>query len=1646
MKYPLFMILVAFCARSLAAQVPSQWISIELSTEMHQHLVPLAEDEKKEQCRDWIKYAFINALKLNDKMVFEVLYDFNPLRYDYLNELSNFEYGESRFFYLNSGDLYVFVPHQTLQRRNLIAKAFDEYRTLKGIAPIKTHLIDYELNTQNFLLKYCYLSALEPAHLLNEAYGYFEMTVKNQTDLKQFIDKTDDVVLSEMKENGVLLGGRKYENCNTKKVTIEDLTVLYQADTHIKEDYIKKLDKRGLTDKYKNHKAYIETFLEGKTIGSVLKANEAKLTQIERLSATIKNPILAKKIKELKIEIEILKSAASYNHFVDFFKNNLVVSKDSLNIGFSLDPQTKYLALADALQHIIRGDSFFIRTWYNEHIKENDKKTFILSFKNKQEKIKQEKFLYLSQDDITTHETSLNSFIFGNETIRNNKFNIYDYWLTDSTISREKIDALLEAEMAEIHLLGQEYKPILMQLIGQIQQEKEDSKKLGLYYELVGFLENRTLINIGIFQAETEDPDEKIVNSFATDLIIQLLKQNDYLHTPEVNYNETVAEAVRTFQKEVVLPETGIVDNQTYIQLLNTAPFLKQKLQSLQQLLANLIHSYQYQKGRYDGYLQGTEVGMTLFYTDLVMKLWSFDYQNTVPQKFISGFQPQTNYPISVVYERDMQLNSSTRSWLGTLQESFNFYKDGNLLLWNHCATQIYNASPNDLFPGVESKANKSSERFANWWNHHYSEIAHFEPEYHRLNQIMKWTTIVYWLKIKNQSLGFDHQKQVRTRHLDFEQWYHQNTTLKTKPKIPFLNKNSLNETTECIDMIHSEPFFPFYNNDESIYHFLGGVSLGKKWVVNEKMKSPKKRVILQSGFDRKNWDTKLSENREAKIVTHDKSTYQLDISNKKCKIVLESSEKEPITIAKAKDAQVFNLTVERTLNDQQIIQYSGDKHLGTVSAVKQNEIVQLSMRESDISKVTKFVQSVENQYLPSAIMRHSDVEYAFSIQHKQLVKLKGVDSWIELKLTEVPVKPNEQALYAALDLRFAFKDFFNPKKYLDVSYKKFTEVEALFKAYPWQKMNHHALVELTELPPASFDTKLFFKKGAITTEVIEYQGVFYLKNDDWVNTLPISNVLNEAKTTISAQLTNNKKFAGLVFNHQKEPFVFSNQSLTAEYVKDFENIFSEQPLKIKGIIASEDAQKVQFLGENVLSIPLKWTSEQKEVVSFINKKVNKKNQWVAIFKNESIEIDDIKNLALIDDVSNFNLCKNYYPFKQVDNLKPENVLIDFTSNSQQPQILVKKRGQHPYVITMKQQYPKTISETSAEIEVMYQQDAKNYTFEEMKTIFQPIADLQKEVMHEVGDFSKVITKETKGVNFEVVNKLFNEDSKFQFIKDQPNIKETVQKIQTPILVHHDASIVLTTMDLQDEYFSKLKSTYEAIEASNVTIKTGITAADFRAMMVDDMKQQIFLLVRCTKNGLIFSDRVMPFQEIKNWEVSDFKKEMIYIISNETDTLEHLFADSGLFSYVITNRYKIGNLESFHFALENLKNYFDAYLIDNLEMKPKTYQKMLKKYPNLGNTLEGKIKEEPKKVTIEIGKLSEPAYQSLPQQIKDLVNKKLGNKQIYQPKNISDLIHQCQKEQIRTLKLKPQPNMQLRLKGILQFKAYIYQTKNNTNC
>lgn len=247
--------------------------------------------------------------------------------------------------------------------------------------------------------------------------------------------------------------------------------------------------------------------------------------------------------------------------------------------------------------------------------------------------------------------------------------------------------------------------------------------------------------------------------------------------------------------------------------------------------LYSLQQHHSYQMARYDGNLQGTEAGMMLFYTDLLAKLWAMDHDGSSAAVKVKGFRPMTEIAIPKLYWPGYGRTANTRLWFGLKQDGFEVY--GNKALFQPVATRVYAASSDLLTPGREESApNFQSKEFLGWWDRHYEAFADFEPGYHTLNQIQKWSSIFMMLKV-NSLHHLDVLLDVPVqRDIDFQAWSKGNDRLKTRVSIDFLDKQKYGHQTECLPLLRSKPH-PFLGGYGVIS---GGITLATQADIRAKM------------------------------------------------------------------------------------------------------------------------------------------------------------------------------------------------------------------------------------------------------------------------------------------------------------------------------------------------------------------------------------------------------------------------------------------------------------------------------------------------------------------------------------------------------------------------------------------------------------------------------------------------------------------------------------------------------------------------------------------------------------------------------------------------------------------------------------------
>ncbi|MGX7824566.1 hypothetical protein ACTG9Q_05700 [Actinokineospora sp. 24-640] len=145
-------------------------------------------------------------------------------------------------------------------------------------------------------------------------------------------------------------------------------------------------------------------------------------------------------------------------------------------------------------------------------------------------------------------------------------------------------------------------------------------------------------------------------------------------------------------------------------------------------------------EARYDGGLAGTEVGMTLFYTDYIAKDWTAGVGDGVPADAVEGFTPKTQAPTAWSHCGDTAAESG-RLWFGQNDAAFAFH-DGRVDIGAQ-ATRLFTRSDAD---GGEIESSYAFGGALRWWDRHYQAVADYEPQYSRLEQLMRWSAALEWL------------------------------------------------------------------------------------------------------------------------------------------------------------------------------------------------------------------------------------------------------------------------------------------------------------------------------------------------------------------------------------------------------------------------------------------------------------------------------------------------------------------------------------------------------------------------------------------------------------------------------------------------------------------------------------------------------------------------------------------------------------------------------------------------------------------------------------------------------------------------------------------------------------------------------------
>jgi hypothetical protein len=440
----------------------------------------------------------------------------------------------------------------------------------------------------------------------------------------------------------------------------------------------------------------------------------------------------------------------------------------------------------------------------------------------------------------------------------------------------------------------------------------------------------------------------------------------------------------------------------------------------------NTPSTYGFQSARYDGKLQGTQVGMTLFYTDLLAKLWALDYQNSTPSKNIPDFFPLTEVAsnASSIYQQESSELSNTRLWFGHQDKGFQIADGGNSLLFDRNATRIYAKSANELTPEQETTATWQSAYFLGWWNDRYEEVASYEPQYERLNQIMKWSYLMGWLEQQGQdnSLAFlqtepvrhgetfPHWVETNKKELKFKSWDTKSNCkqfqINLQLPVCFYEQGYKATTTEVMPLLSSGEFKKFGRGGNVIK---GGVSLAEKKLFIDRKALPTTHDIiepgLRSGIDYENGFSKIGNNGFS-FKTREGVIYEINQQDKASKVLasttIQAAEGMKLRSPVMEVANLkFTSNITRVNDGIQISTTAKGIPVGDFSTTKTPNGFQIGFRSRDIDAGQSLALDLSAAGGSEELLAsHPNVLSAYTNEDRSVFYIETKDSTQVLKLT----------------------------------------------------------------------------------------------------------------------------------------------------------------------------------------------------------------------------------------------------------------------------------------------------------------------------------------------------------------------------------------------------------------------------------------------------------------------------------------------------------------------------------------------------------------------------------------------------------------------------------------------------------------------
>ena len=382
----------------------------------------------------------------------------------------------------------------------------------------------------------------------------------------------------------------------------------------------------------------------------------------------------------------------------------------------------------------------------------------------------------------------------------------------------------------------------------------------------------------------------------------------------------------------------------------------------------------------------------------------------------------------------DLDKNGQTRLWLGPLASGYLISDKRNNVIFARNATRVF-AHSHDFLSQQDRKdapePNVLDRIFINWWNDHYEEIARYEPEYERLNQIMKWGVVVSWLDLQNQGgllaplddRAPDAVTVVRTNYFPSWKDRHRNDlTFQGWDAIQFDRQDKSRGENEALEILKSEEF-PFFKQNRWCE---GGATLSSRVAVRESAELSEGLEAIAPSARRAGLAGTRSSLTAGRLETIDATSYEFN-----------NFQREAVaTLARAKPSarltdiygELGNVGFQRTIRSTSdgivmSTRTQAEKLIGEFGELRIAErpdgfAVGWQSRDVDLGQSLARQVSVSKHPI-DVLTRNPEIETSIELDSGNrgwLVKMRGGDRWIKL----VPAQSEEDAVSAGFHAHVA--------------------------------------------------------------------------------------------------------------------------------------------------------------------------------------------------------------------------------------------------------------------------------------------------------------------------------------------------------------------------------------------------------------------------------------------------------------------------------------------------------------------------------------------------------------------------------------------------------------------------------------------------